>query len=87
MKTTFDLPEDVVREMKLRAVMEGRKLRDVAEEIFRRGLAQPGSSRPSTERHRVRLPLVPIAKGAKPFALTGQQIAEMEAEIESSQNT
>ena len=37
MKTTIDLPEDLVREMKFRAVREGRKLREVAEEVFRRG--------------------------------------------------
>lgn len=38
MKTTFDLPEDLVQEMKLRAVRERRKLKDVATEVFRRGL-------------------------------------------------
>ena len=41
MKTTLDLPNDLVREMKLRAVHEGRKLKDVATETIRRGLAQP----------------------------------------------
>lgn len=41
MKTTLDLPEPLVREMKLRAVQEGRKLKDVATEIFRRGLQAP----------------------------------------------
>lgn len=39
MKTTFDLPEDLVQEMKLRAVRERRKLKDVATEAFRRGLS------------------------------------------------
>lgn len=39
MKTTMDLPEDLIREMKFRAVREGRKFRDVAEEVLRRGLA------------------------------------------------
>jgi plasmid stability protein len=57
MKTTLDLPADLVREMKLRAASEGRKLRDVATEIFRRGLLQP--SLPSeAPRHRVKLPLI-----------------------------
>ncbi|CAA6691149.1 MULTISPECIES: antitoxin [unclassified Lentimonas] len=42
MKTTLDLPESLVREMKLRAAQEGRKLKDVAAEVFERGLsAQP----------------------------------------------
>jgi len=57
MKTTLDLPPELVREMKLRAADEGRKLRDVATEIFRRGLMH--SSAPvATARNRVQLPLI-----------------------------
>lgn len=41
MNTTIDLPESLVREMKLRAVKEGRKLKDVATEVFREGLRAP----------------------------------------------
>ena len=33
MKTTVDLPDDLVREVKLRAVYEGRKLKDMVAEI------------------------------------------------------
>lgn len=40
MKTTFDLPPELVKEVKLRAVHEGRKLKDVAAELLRRGLGQ-----------------------------------------------
>jgi hypothetical protein len=78
MKTTIDLPEDLVREMKFRAVREGRKLRDVAEEVFRRGLAAPGPSPGS--RHRVKLPIVPRPAGAKPFELSGERLLELEME-------
>lgn len=38
MKSTFDLPDELVREMKLRAVMQGRTLRDLAAEFIRQGL-------------------------------------------------
>ena len=38
MKTTIDLPPDLVREMKLLAVNEGRKLKDVAADLLKRGL-------------------------------------------------
>lgn len=41
MKTTFDLPPELIREVKLRAVHEGRKLKDVAAELLQRGLEQP----------------------------------------------
>lgn len=82
MKTTLDLPEDLVREMKIRAASEGRKLRDVAEEVFRRGLAAPAATAKSA-RHRVRLPLIPAPAGAKPFELTGDRLLELEFEAES----
>ena len=39
MKTTIDLPPDLVKEMKLLAVNEGRKLKDVAAELLKRGLS------------------------------------------------
>lgn len=37
MKTTLDLPNDLVREMKLRALMQGRTLRDLAADFLRHG--------------------------------------------------
>jgi plasmid stability protein len=38
MKTTLDLPEDLVTEIKLKAAREHRKMKDVAAEALRRGL-------------------------------------------------
>ena len=52
MKTTLDLPPERVREMKLKAAREGRKLKDVATEIFHRGMRpdpEPPSPRPLSE--------------------------------------
>ncbi|MEX1119731.1 MAG: hypothetical protein WEB60_13165 [Terrimicrobiaceae bacterium] len=40
MKTTIDLPPDLVREMKLLAVHKGRKLKDVAVDLLERGLGR-----------------------------------------------
>lgn len=79
-KTTMDLPEELVREMKFRAVREGRKLREVAEEIFRRGLAAPAQPAAQGERRRVKLPLIPAPRGAKPFKLSGERLHELEME-------
>jgi hypothetical protein len=39
MKTTVDLPSDLVREMKLRAAHEGRKIKDVIASLLVSGLA------------------------------------------------
>ncbi len=74
MKTTLDLPADLIREMKLRAAHEGRKLRDVATEIFRRGLSQP-SPQGEAPRHRVKLPLIECEKAT--MELTADQVAEV----------
>lgn len=74
MKTTLDLPADLIREMKLRAAHEGRKLRDVATEIFRRGLLQAGPQG-EAPRHRVKLPLIECRTAAK--ELTAEQVAEV----------
>ena len=45
MKTTIDLPDALVKEVKLLAVMEGKKLKDEMAELLRKGLdarqAQP----------------------------------------------
>ncbi|MGL4401644.1 MAG: hypothetical protein ACRCXD_17425 [Luteolibacter sp.] len=83
MKTTLDLPEDLVREMKFRAVRQGRKLRDVAEEVFRRGLAAPAVATRSGGRHRVKLPLIPALVGAKSLDFSGDRLLELEIEAES----
>jgi plasmid stability protein len=86
-KTTLDLPEDLVREMKLRAVHEGRKLRDVAIEIFRRGLAQPSlqtaaATQPSVIQNRVKLPLIRCQPGTPKFNLTPEDIDQILLEQE-----
>lgn len=77
MKTTLDLPEELVREMKIRAASEGRKLRDVATEVIQRGLAQ---QLPKTEqvKKRVNFPLIKCKHPApKNQELTPDRIAEI----------
>lgn len=45
MKTTIDLPEEVVHQIKLRAVIERRTVKQLVEELLRKGLnlANPAS--------------------------------------------
>jgi len=76
MKTTLDLPVDLVREMKLRAAREGRKLKDVAAEVVRRGLASSGPGG-GVVVHRVKLPLIECRPPSKPAdELTPDEVAE-----------
>ncbi len=44
MKTTLDLPEELVREAKLRAMMQGRTLKDMVADFMRQGLGHPAES-------------------------------------------
>lgn len=84
MKTSMDLPEELVRESQLRDVREGRTPREVAEEIFRRGVAAPAGPAESGTRRRIDLPLIPAPPGAKPFELSGETLPEGEAEATES---
>src|SRR5689334_24424401 len=38
MKTTLELPDDLVKQVKLRALQDGRKLKDAVADLLRKGL-------------------------------------------------
>ena len=65
MRTTLDLPDDLMRAIKIRAVKENRKLKDAIADLLRRGLSHEPSE-PTKGRKRVELPLVRCAHGARP---------------------
>src|SRR5437667_6729983 len=44
MKTTLELPDDLVKDIKLRAIDEGKKLKDAIADLLRKGLAADGGS-------------------------------------------
>ena len=77
MKTTLDLPDELMKSVKLRAVEENRTLTDLIAELLRRGLDAKGAE-PGTIRHRVKLPLVHVAHAARPGEeLTPEQMADI----------
>jgi plasmid stability protein len=41
MKTTIELPDDLVKQLKLRALHDGRKLKETVAEVLRKGLNAP----------------------------------------------
>lgn len=63
-KTTLDLPDDLMREIKIRAVKENRKLKDAIADLLRRGLAHEPEET-TTARKRVKFPLVRCAHAAR----------------------
>jgi plasmid stability protein len=81
-KTTLDLPDDLMREVKIRAVTENRRLKDEIADLLRRGLSQRRSG--PRIRHRVALPLVHCARKARPGQeMTPERVAAILLEEES----
>lgn len=84
MKTTFDLPPELVRELKLRAVHEGRKLKDVAADLLKRGLSAPetpAKSRPAKPMIEIQasgLPVVRCKANAPAKRMTAGELLALE---------
>jgi len=75
-KTTLDLPDDLMREVKIKAVNENRKLKDAIADLLRRGLAE--ETRARGIRRRAGLPLVQCAHQARPEEeMTPDRVAEV----------
>lgn len=88
-KTTLELPDELMRTIKVRAAREDRKLKDVIAELLRRGLAQEEEAQSATVARRVRLPLVHCSHPASPDReMTPERVAEVlhEEEADSSGN-
>lgn len=76
MKTTVELPDELMRAVRIRAATEGRKLKDVMAELVRHGLEQAPSG--PGERRRVTVPLVMCAHPAAPAEeMTPDRVAEI----------
>lgn len=77
MKTTLELPDDLMRRIKIRAVNEDRKLKDVIAELLRRGLAAEEESLTTGER-RVSLPLIRTKPAISPeLEATAERVAQI----------
>ena len=82
MRTTLDLPADLVRAVKDRAAEENRTFKDMVADLLRQGLAQPASET-APIRHWVKLPLISGGHPAKPGEeLTPERIHEILLEQE-----
>lgn len=87
MKSTFELPDDLVREIKLKAVHEGRKLKDAMAELLRAGLAA-GAVKAKGRTARKQKPSLPLVKcrhaATEATEMTPQRVADVLLEQEAS---
>ena len=84
MKTTLDLPDELMRAVKVRAAEDNLKLREVVSTLLSRGLAATLAEKPMV-RNRVQFPLVKCAHPAKPGdELTPERVAEILGNAEIS---
>jgi plasmid stability protein len=63
MKTTLDLPDELIREVKLRAVVQGRTVKDLVAEFLRQGM---GMAPLHGSEQRAGSPMVKIGKNGLP---------------------
>src|SRR5262245_33646040 len=84
MKTTLDLPEALVKQVKLRALQDGRKLKDAVADLLRKGLevamnTPPDAREPvDTTDKQTGLPLIECNQAASSQEeLTPQRVAEI----------
>ena len=84
MKTTLDLPDALVKQVKLRALRDGRKLKDAVADLLRKGLnaargPEPGAPEPiiSTDK-KTGLPVIVCTHAASPGEeLTPERVADI----------
>ena len=95
MKTTLDLPESLLKEVKLRALHEGRKLKDEVAELLRAGLVAVSRPQPARKRltsARVRtdpktgLPVIVCDPSAPISKMTAEEILAVEQEAQTKED-
>jgi len=83
MKTTLELPDELMRAAKVRAAEEGRRLKDVMADLIRRGLTEQTALAGVVPR-RVRLPLIECAHEARSDQeMTPERVAQILAREEA----
>jgi hypothetical protein len=84
MKTTFDLPSDLVRAIKLKAVHENRRLKEVVTDLLRSAVEQEASKRPIPEKGPIEIPFFATTPGAPASQMNADALIALEqaAQIE-----
>jgi hypothetical protein len=81
MRTTIDLPDELLRQAKARAALDGLKLKDLIARYVEEGLRRktpPAAGDVQTARRRSPPPVIIPARGIPIPALTGDELREIE---------
>lgn len=78
MKATFDLPNDLVRSIKLRAVHENRGLKEVVTDLLRSALAHETLPKTAPQKGRIELPLFASKPGAPASRMRADALLALE---------
>lgn len=86
MKTTLELPDPLMRQVKIRAASQGRKLKDIVSELIQHGLEFTGKSKssasPVVEKDKKRgLPVLKAIPDAPATQLTAEQLLALEKSV------
>ena len=88
MKTTLDLPVELVREMKIRAAQEGRKIKDIATSLLLAGMSMQSSGihEPRPRKGSLHFPLFENASNAPAQRMTVEDILEVTQTTQSQED-
>ena len=81
MKTTLDLPDDLVQALKLRSVHERRKIKDVAASALRRGLRIKEAAPREPRKKHIRLPFFESEADAPAVKMSAEELVSLEQKI------
>ena len=93
MKTTLDLPDELIREVKLRAVVQRRTVKDLVAEFLRQGLgmaspAQPAPPAPDSlvEIGPEGLPVIRCKAGAPATRMSAKKLLQLEKAAQAEED-
>jgi plasmid stability protein len=93
MKTTLDLPDALFRQVKLRAVIQGRTVKDLVAELLQQGLGmapvEPAERRPTSARVTVGdngLPLIACDPNAPATRMSVEELLALETETQTAED-
>jgi len=93
MKTTLDLPDELIREVKLRAVVQRRTVKDLVADFIRQGLGMAprgkAEKRPASSKVKIGengLPVIRCAPNAPATRMSVEELLALEQEARTEED-